>query len=527
MIAQLAPKEFTTIPALCEWTARTYGHDTAIEDDGVTLSFVEFDALRRRIARAFMASGLEKGDKVMIWAPNSWKWFATAMGLVSAGGVLVPCSTRFRGAEVGELIQRSKARMIMSTGNFLDRYYPAMLSAEQRAPLHDLVVFDHAAEGDTGWEAFLKRADAVDEAALDTRIASIGPDDLCDTLFTSGTTGYPKGVMYAHRQCLRAIDGWATRVGIQRGDRILVIPPFFHAFGYRSGAIVSLMRGAVLMPHLTFDPTEILDRVSREKISVIPGPPAIFHGMLQNPDLAKFDTSSLRLGLTGGSVVPSTLIRRMRSELGFAGVCNGYGLTECGGYGTMCFADDTAEVIANTAGKPMPGTEIRVRSPEGAFLPDGEPGEIVIRGDLTMKGYFENPEATAKTIDADGWLSTGDIGYFDTDGNLRIEDRVKDLFITGGFNCYPAEIERFLSAHDAVGQIAVIGVPDDRLGEVGKAFVVLRPGARITEAELIAWSRENIANFKVPRSVVFVDALPTSAQGKVVKDELRKLAGIA
>ncbi|WP_281985030.1 FadD3 family acyl-CoA ligase [Thalassorhabdomicrobium marinisediminis] len=526
MIARPAPEEFTTIPALCEWTARTYGHDTAIEDDGVTLSFIEFNALRRRIARAFMASGLEKGDKVMIWAPNSWKWFATAMGLVSAGGVLVPCSTRFRGAEVGELIQRSRARMIMSTGTFLDRYYPAMLTDEQRAPLHDLVVFDDAQHPDTSWEAFLARADAVEEAALEARISSIGPDDLCDTLFTSGTTGYPKGVMYAHQQCLRAIDGWATRVGIERGDRILVIPPFFHAFGYRSGALVSLMRGAVTLPHLTFDPTEILERVARDRITVIPGPPAIFHGMLQSPDLKAFDTSSLRLGLTGGSVVPSTLIRRMRSELGFAGVCNGYGLTECGGYGTMCFADDPAEVIAHTAGKPMPDTEVRIRSPRGDFLRDGDPGEIVIRGYLTMKGYFENPEATDKTIDADGWLSTGDIGYFDAQGNLRVEDRVKDLFITGGFNCYPAEIERFLSAHDAVGQIAVIGVPDNRLGEVGKAFVVLRPGAQVTEAELIAWSRENIANFKVPRSFVFLDALPTSAQGKVVKDELRKLAGL-
>lgn len=516
---------FTTIPALCAQAALSYGHDVAVEDGGTTFSFVELDLLRRRVAKAFMASGVLKGDKVMIWAPNSWKWFAGALGLVSAGGVLIPCSTRFKSTEVGELVRRSGATMMLCVGDFLGSHYPDMLNAQARAALRDVVVLDGARAGETAWDDFIARGDTVTDTELDTRTQTVGPDDLCDMLFTSGTTGHPKGVMYAHRQCLSAIDAWATRVGIRRGDRILVIPPFFHAFGYRSGAIVSLMRGGVLLPHLTYDPEDILRRVEREKISVIPGPPAIFHGMLQQPDLARFDTSSLRLGITGGSVVPATLIRRMRSDLGFAGVVNGYGLTECGGYGTMCRADDDDEVIANTSGKPFPETEVRIIDARGAMLPDGQPGEVVIRGYITMRGYFMDPEATARTIDADGWLHTGDIGYFDADGNLRIEDRVKDMFITGGFNCYPAEIERFMSAHPAVGQIAVIGVPDDRLGEVGKAFVVLRPGKTATERELIDWARANIANFKVPRSIEFRDALPTSPQGKVVKDHLRVGAG--
>ncbi len=514
----------TTIPALCAHAALAFGDDTALEDGDTRLSFVELDAMRRRIAKAFMASGIRKGDRVMIWSPNCWKWFAAALGLVSAGAVLIPCSTRFKDTEVAELSRRSGATMMMATGDFLGRYYPEMLSAETRAGLQDVVVFDGARDGDISWDAFLARGDAVTDDALDERMNSIAPDDLCDILFTSGTTGYPKGVMYAHQQCLRAIDAWATRVGIQRGDRILVIPPFFHAFGYRSGAIVALMRGGVLLPHLTYDPDEILRRVEREKISVIPGPPAIFHGMLQHPELQSFDTSSLRLGVTGGSVVPSTLIRRMRSELGFSGVVNGYGLTECGGYGTMCRADDVDEVIANTSGKPFPDTEVRIMDGAGNLLPDGEHGEVVLRGYIVMRGYFNDPEGTSKTIDADGWLHTGDIGFFDENGNLRIEDRVKDMYITGGFNCYPAEIERLMSAHSAIGQIAVIGVPDERLGEVGKAFVVLRPGKSATERELIDWARENIANFKVPRSIEFRDSLPTSPQGKVTKDHLRTQA---
>lgn len=514
--------QFTTIPALCERAAQVYGDSTAVEDGATHLTFVELDALRRRMARAVMAAGVKKGDRVMIWAPNTWKWFVAALGLVSAGAVLIPASTRFRGTEVGELIRRSGASMLFSCGEFLDRYYPDQLQPETRALLHTVVVFDGARANEKSWEDFLAGGEQVSEAALAQRQAGVGPDDLCDMLFTSGTTGYPKGVMYAHRQCLMAIDAWATRVGIVRGDRVLVIPPFFHAFGYRSGAIVSLMRGAVLIPHLTYDADEILKRVEREKVSVIPGPPAIFHGMLQHPRMAGFDRSSLRLGITGGAVVPATLIRRMREELGFAGVVNGYGLTECGGYGTMCSASDADETIANTAGKPFPGTDVRIMDENGRLLPAGERGEVVIRGYIVMRGYFNDADATAKTIDAQGWLHTGDLGYFDENGDLRIEDRLKDMYISGGFNCYPAEIERLMSAHPAIGQIAVIGVPDERLGEVGKAFVVLRPGAEATETELIAWARQNIANFKVPRFIEFREALPTSPQGKVQKTKLRE-----
>lgn len=516
--------QFTTIPALAERAAEIYRNETAIDDHGTRMDFLELNAARRQAAKAVMAAGVKKGDRVMIWSPNTWKWFVAALAVTSAGGVLIPTSTRFKGMEVEELMRRSGATMMFSCGEFLGTYYPDQLGAEARELLHTIVVFDGARQSETAWESFLARAGEVSDAELDARQASVGPDDLCDMLFTSGTTGYPKGVMYGHRQCLMAIDAWATRVGLVRGDRVLVIPPFFHAFGYRSGAIVSLMRGAALMPHQAFDAEEILTRVEREKVSVIPGPPAIFHSMLQHPKMAGFDRSSLRLGVTGGAVVPSTLIRRMREDLGFAGVVNGYGLTECGGYGTMCSANDSDEQIANSAGKAFPGTEVRIMADDGRLLPDGERGEVVIRGYIVMQGYFNDPEATAGTIDAQGWLHTGDVGWFDANGDLRIEDRLKDMYITGGFNCYPAEIERLMSAHPAIGQIAVIGVPDERLGEVGKAYVVLRPGRTATEAELIAWARTSIANFKVPRSVEFRDSLPTSPQGKVQKTRLREEA---
>src|SRR5690606_2351818 len=253
--------QFSTLPALVARAAEVYGTDPAIEDGETRLSFIEFDALRRQVAKAFMAAGINKGDRVMIWAPNTWKWFGAAMGLVSAGGVLIPTSTRFKGSEVHDLASRSGARILLSCGNFLGKYYPDMLAPETRGLLDRVVVFNEAQGSDTSWEAFIEPGNGISDEELAARQATIGPDDMCDMLFTSGTTGYPKGVMYRHLQCLRTIDAWATRVGIERGDRVLVIPPFFHAFGYRSGAIVSIMRGAVLLPHLTYDADEILQRV--------------------------------------------------------------------------------------------------------------------------------------------------------------------------------------------------------------------------------------------------------------------------
>lgn len=512
--------KLSTIPALCARAAEVYGDAPAIED-GRVISFIELDRMRRQFAKALMASGIEPGDRVMIWAPNTWKWVVAALGIASAGAVLIPVNTRFKGLEVDDLATRGGARLMVSAGEFLGQYYPDMLLAETRGQFVDVVVTEGARGRDVEWDAFLSRAEQVTDDELEARMAPIAADTLADILFTSGTTGQSKGVMYCHGQSLKVVKAWIDRVGMQRGDRVLVIPPFFHAFGYRGGAIASLIIGATLLPHQTYDAEAVLQRVQQDRVTVIPGPPTIFQGMLGHARFHEFDRSSLRLGITGAAVVPSVLIERMRSDLGFSGVCSGYGLTECGGYGAMCCHDDPAEVIANTAGKPLPGVEMKMMDADGNIVPDGETGEVVIRGYIVMKGYFNDPEATAKTIDEHGWLHTGDIGRFDAGGNLVIEDRLKDMFITGGFNCYPAEIERMLSQHPAIGQVAVIGVPDERLGEVGRAYVVLRPGTQADEPGIIGWSRQNMANFKVPRSVEIVAALPTSVQGKVLKRELR------
>jgi acyl-CoA synthetase (AMP-forming)/AMP-acid ligase II len=305
---------------------------------------------------------------------------------------------------------------------------------------------------------------------------------------------------------------WSGIMGLRPGDRYLIVNPFFHTFGYKAGFLAAIMRGATVIPHAVFDPVSVMQRVAEERVTMLPGPPALHQQILDHPDRANYDLSSLRLCATGAAVIPVEMIRRMKAELTYETIITAYGLTESTGTVSMCRADDDAETIATTSGRAIPDTEVRI----------AEDGEIVVRGYNVTQGYFEDPEATAEAIDGDGWLHTGDIGEMDDRGYLKITDRKKDMYIVGGFNAYPAEIEQVLVQHPAVSQAAVVGAPDERLGEVGRAFVILRPGQRVEPDELIAWARERMANYKVPRRVDVVDALPLNASGKVLKYVLRE-----
>jgi acyl-CoA synthetase (AMP-forming)/AMP-acid ligase II len=326
--------------------------------------------------------------------------------------------------------------------------------------------------------------------------------------------------MLRHGASVRAYTAWSDVVGLRAGDRYLIVNPFFHAFGLKAGILASLLKGATIVPHPVFDVPSVMKRVDEERITMLPGPPAIYQTILDHPDLGSYDLSSLRLSVTGAAAVPVEMIRRMREELTFRTIVTGYGLTEATGIATMCRHDDDPEIISTTSGRAIPDVEVRVVDDDGGEVPRGQPGEVVVRGYNVMAGFFENPEATAEAVDADGWLHTGDIGTMDEAGNLRITDRKKDMFITGGFNAYPVEIEGMILRHPAVGQVAVVGVPDHRMGEVAKAFVVPRAGATVDADELIAWCRDEMANYKVPRSVEVLDALPLNASGKVLKYEL-------
>jgi acyl-CoA synthetase (AMP-forming)/AMP-acid ligase II len=361
----------------------------------------------------------------------------------------------------------------------------------------------------------------VTEAARE-RAAAVSPDDLSDILFTSGTTGKPKGVMTTHAQNVRVFAVWSEMVGLRQGDHHLIVNPFFHSFGYKAGWLASVMRGATVLPQAVFDVPTVLERIGKDRITVLPGPPTLFQMILNHPDRDRYDLSCLRLAITGAAAIPVELIHRMRRELNFETILTGYGLTESCGVVSMTRPADSAETIATTCGQALPDTEVRCVDEGGHEVPRGQPGEVVVRGYNVMKGYLDDPGATAEAVDGHGWLHTGDIGIMDPRGYVRITDRIKDMFINGGFNCYPAEIENLMLANSAITQVAVIGVPDERLGEVGKAYVVLAPGAALSAETIIAWCREHMANYKVPRYVELLDALPMTASGKVMKFVLRE-----
>ncbi|SLC88568.1 fatty-acid-CoA ligase FadD [Mycobacteroides abscessus subsp. massiliense] len=324
-----------------------------------------------------------------------------------------------------------------------------------------------------------------------------------------------------HRQPLAASLAWATYGEFTENDRYLCVNPFFHNFGYKAGILACLQTGAALMPQLTFDPEKAMAAVQEHKITVLPGAPTIFQMLLDHPARKNYDLTSLRYSVTGAAVVPVVLIERMQSELDFDLVLTAYGLTETQGFATICRSDDDAVTVATTCGRPMLGYELRI---DGAEKP-GDEGEVLLRSANVMKGYLDDPKATAEAIDDDGWLHTGDIGKLDARGNLTITDRLKDMYICGGFNVYPAEIEQVLMRLDGVADVAVIGVPDARLGEVGKAYIVLKPGATLNADSVIEYSAKHVANFKKPRFVDFLDELPRNLGGKVVKPALRAMHG--
>ncbi|MGV9335908.1 FadD3 family acyl-CoA ligase [Nocardia sp. NPDC003726] len=473
---------WATIPQLVASAADRFGDAEAVVDGDLRWSFTELADRVRRAAGAFAAAGIEPGDRAALWAPNSAEWIVAAFGLLTAGGVLVPVNTRFKADEARDVIRRSGAKAVLVQRGFLGADYRGAADV----PVIDL------------------KSDFLNSGAPFER--DVASTDIADIVYTSGTTGRPKGVMMNHGQTLRLYAEWCDLADLREGDRYLIVNPFFHTFGYKAGLIASLIRGATILPVPVFDVGRVLQIVARERITMLPGPPTLYHSLLAAA--GEHDLSSLRAAVTGAADIPVELIRRVREELPFRSIMTGYGLTEAG-TATASRPGDTFEQIATTVGTPCDGVEVRI----------ADDGEVLIRGYSVMQGYLDDPGATAEAIDAEGWLRTGDLGSLDPEGRLRIVGRKKDMFIVGGFNAYPAEIEGFLLEHPAVAQAAVIGVPDERLGQVGRAFVVTeRP---VTEDELIAWSRDRMAGYKVPRSVRFLRALPLNATGKVMKDQLR------
>jgi HIP---CoA ligase len=503
-----------TIPAAVAWAAREFGDAEALADGGSRLSYRELGERVTAVAAALIAAGVQPGERVALWAPNSCEWVLAALGTLSAGGVLVPVSTRFTGPEAFDVISRSGARVLFVAEDFLgvDRMGALRAAAESSDGVSGgLERLGLVVRMPGEWAAFERRGVRVPLALTTERAAAVRPGDVSDIMFTSGTTGRSKGAMTSHERTLGVARAWARCAGLTARDRYLVVNPFFHTFGYKAGILACLVSGAALVPQAVFDAGETMRLVQAERITVLPGAPAIYASILDHASRDAFDLSSLRLAVTGAADVPVALVERMRRELSFDVVLTAYGLTEAV-VATMCRPGDAADLVASTSGRAAAGFEVRI----------GPSDEILLRGPNLMLGYLDDPEATALAIDGDGWLHTGDAGRLDAAGYLAITGRIKDMYICGGFNVYPAEVEQVLARLDGVAESAVIGVPDPRLGEVGRAFLVPRPGHPLAEADVLAFCRERLANYKVPRRVVFCPALPRNASGKVLKYVLRE-----
>lgn len=516
-------RQARTLPQVIADAASNYGARIAITDGDINLTYSELERARLKSARAFIGAGLEHGDRVAIWAPNIYQWILAAIGAQSVGGVVVPLNTRYKGSEAAYVLNASGATMLFTVTDFLGVSYPQMLADQAVPSMQRTVSFTGAAEGVETWEAFLALGDNVAEGEAIARAAALTPDDTLDILFTSGTTGNPKGVVTGHGQNIRTFEEWSGTIGLRSDDNYLIISPFFHSFGYKAGWLAAFICGARVLPVLSFDLDAVLAQIEKEKISMLPGPPTIYQSLLAHPRYKDYDLSSLRLASTGAAPVPVELVRQMREELGFDVVVTAYGLTECCGVMTICRPDDSAEIISHSSGRAMDDVEVKCVDKEGNTVPAGTDGEIWCRGFNVMQHYFNNEEATRETLTGDGWMKTGDVGVMDEQGYVRITGRIKEMFIVGGFNCYPAEIENALCDMPGVARAAVIGIPDERMGEVARAFLVREADSNVEESAVIEWSRDKMANYKVPRSVVFLDELPMNAGGKVDKAVLLAL----
>ncbi len=525
----------STIPAVLAAAARRFGDVPAVDDGDRRLTFAGLATTARAGASALIGRGMAPGDRVALWGTNTVDWVTADLAVLCAGGVVVPVNHRYRPAEAADIVTRAGCRLVLADGpaDAADAAAGSADAAGGRNLAAEAVTFAAAlprpavpagpavlALGDWATEA---AAGDPDDPAVRDRVAALGPSQVSHVQFTSGTTGRPKGAMLTHGAMTLTTATWVGVVGLRPGDGYPVIAPFSHIGGHKTAILAALTSGATLRPMPALDVDALVDLVGRGAVSFLQGPPALFHAVLAEVTRRGTDTAAVRSVVTGAAVVPPELVRRLYDVLGVEAVITSYGITEATGVCTMTRPDDPVDVVAGTCGRAIDGVALRICDPAGAEVPAGQAGELQVRGPNVMAGYLDDPAATAEAVDPDGWLHTGDVGTVDGDGNLRILDRLKDMVVVGGLNVYPAEVERVLADHPSVDQAAVVGVPDDRMGEVPLAFVVAAGCTAVDPAALEAHCRDQLAGFKVPRRYQVVDGLPVNPAGKVDKRALRAL----
>ena len=506
-----------------------------------TRTYEEFREDVDNLARALVSLGVGPGKKVAIWATNVPAWYITFWATVKIGAVLVTVNTAYKIHEAEYLLRQSDTHTLVMIESCLDSDYraiinelcPELASHDKETPLHsrrlpflrNVITVDFRQNGSLTFEEAMARSEMVPRDVIASMAARVRPDDVCNMQYTSGTTGFPKGVMLTHYNVVNNGKCIGDRMGLSTADRMMIQVPMFHCFGMVLSMTSSMTHGATLCPLPYFSAKSSLACIRQEKITCFNGVPTMFIAMFNHPDYRKTDFSHMRTGIMAGAGCPPELMRRAArpDEMNMRGIVSVYGQTESAPGSTMSAWTDPLDLRCDTVGYDFPHVECKIINPEtGEEVPDGETGEFCSRGYNTMKGYYKMPHATRETVDAEGWLHSGDLACRDSDGNYRITGRLKDMIIRGGENIYPKEIEEFIYTHPKVQDVQVIGVPDEKYGEEACACIILKEGETLTESEMRSFITASLARHKVPRYIEFTDAFPMNAAGKVLKYKMRE-----
>jgi len=530
-----------TLGELVERTAEKYPDNEAVvcPDRGLRYSYQELHETCRQFAKGLLKLGIKKDEHIAIWATNIPEWVITQCGSPMVGAVLVTVNTTYKLVELEYLLKQSDATtLIMLEGtkksDYISMIYelcpelyncePGKLASEKLPLLKNVITISSKKyPGMFSWNEILEMGAEVSDKELDDTMNRLSPDDVTVIMYTSGTTGFPKGVMLTHHNVIENAMAQAKCLNLGATDRLCIQVPFFHCFGYVAGGICCLNTGATMVLVETFNPEQVLKTVAKEQCTVLHGVPTMFIMELSLLEKEKYDTSSLRTGTMAGSTCPLEVLKKAMEVMNMHEIVVAYGQTEASPGITNTRIDDPPHLRISTVGKALPGVEVKIVDPEtGREVTPGTQGEICARGPNIMKGYYKMPEATAEAIDMDGWLHTGDMGVMDENGYLKINCRIKDIIIRAGENISPSEIEEFLRTHPAVKDVQVVGVPSVKYGEEVMAFIQLKEGQRLTQEAVQSYCKGKIANCKIPRYVSFLNSFPVTGNNKVQKCKLRE-----
>ena len=532
-----------TIGALLDNMAVRYPDNDALvyHERGLRYSYREFNEICRNVAKGLIKLGIKKGDNVSIWAYNVPEWVVLQFATAKIGAILVTVNTAYKSAELEYILRQSDSTALFMVKSFKDTDYVAVLdvvapelSSSKPLDLNSsklprlkkvIMIGDETPPGMMNFREIVELGKFVPDSDLSAVEAELDCHDVINMQYTSGTTGFPKGVMLTHYNLINNGMAIGDCMKFTAMDRLCIPVPFFHCFGCVLGVMVCVTHGAAMVPVEIFDPLKVLQSIEKEKCTAVHGVPTMFIAEVEHPDFKKYDMSSLRTGIMAGSNCPIELMKRAVRDMHVHEITSVYGQTESSPGITQTRTDDAIELRVATVGRALPGAEVKIVDIEtGASLPPGKHGELCARGYMVMKGYYKMPEETARVIDSDNWLHTGDLAIMDENGYCKITGRIKQMIIRGGENIYPREIEEFLYTHPKISDIQVYGVPDRKYGEKVMAAVVLKKGMEMNEDEVRDYCRDKIANYKIPKYVKFVDGYPMTASGKIQKFKLREMA---